>query len=64
MMLESQTAAEKLGVRFLLDVDRRIDGGGEVGAHKTSMLQDLERGRPTEINALLGAAVELAGLAD
>jgi 2-dehydropantoate 2-reductase len=63
MMLESQTAAEKLGVRFLLDVDRRIDGGGEVGAHKTSMLQDLERGRPMEIDALLGAAVELANLA-
>ncbi|HUN59949.1 MAG TPA: 2-dehydropantoate 2-reductase [Candidatus Binataceae bacterium] len=62
MMLEAQAAAEKLGVRFLIDVDRRIDGGGEVGAHKTSMLQDLERGRPMEIDALLGAAVELARL--
>jgi 2-dehydropantoate 2-reductase len=62
MMLEAQAAAEKLGVRFLLDVERRIDGGGEVGAHKTSMLQDLERGRPMEIDALLGAAVELARL--
>jgi 2-dehydropantoate 2-reductase len=62
MMLEAQAAAEKLGVRFLIDVERRIDGGGEVGAHKTSMLQDLERGRPMEIDALLGAAVELAQL--
>jgi 2-dehydropantoate 2-reductase len=62
MMLEAQVAAEKLGVRFLIDVERRIDGGGEVGAHKTSMLQDLERGRPMEIDALLGATVELARL--
>jgi len=62
MMLEAQAAAEQLGVRFLLDVERRIDGGGEVGTHKTSMLQDLERGRPMEIDALLGAAVELADL--
>ena len=62
MMLEAQAAAEGLGVRFLIDVERRIDGGGEVGAHKTSMLQDLERGRPMEIDALLGATVELAGL--
>ena len=62
MMLEAQAAAEKHGVRFLIDVERRIDGGGEVGAHKTSMLQDLERGRPMEIDALLGATVELAQL--
>jgi 2-dehydropantoate 2-reductase len=62
MMLEAQAAAERLGVRFLIDVERRIDGGGEVGSHKTSMLQDLERGRPMEIDALLGATVELAGL--
>ena len=43
-------------------MDKRIDGAGEVGAHKTSMLQDLERGRPMEIDALLGAVVELADL--
>lgn len=41
-------------------LDKRIDGAGEVGAHKTSMLQDLERGRPMEVDALLGAVVELA----
>ena len=51
--------AEALGVQFAIDVDKRIDGAAEVGAHKTSMLQDLERGRPMEIDALLGAVVEL-----
>jgi 2-dehydropantoate 2-reductase len=59
MMLEAQGVAEALGVRFGVDVDKRIAGGAEVGAHKTSMLQDLERGRPMEIDALLGAVVEL-----
>jgi 2-dehydropantoate 2-reductase len=60
MMLEGQAVAEKLGVKFAIDVDRRIAGGAEVGVHKTSMLQDLERGRPMEIDALLGSVVELA----
>jgi 2-dehydropantoate 2-reductase len=60
MMLEGQRVAEALGVRFAIDVDKRIAGAAEVGAHKTSMLQDLERGRPMEIEALLGAVVELA----
>ena len=62
MMLEAQAVAEALGVRFVIDVDKRIDGAAEVGAHKTSMLQDLERGRPMEIDALLGAVVELGAL--
>ncbi len=62
MMLEAKAVGEALGVRFGIDVDRRIDGAGEVGAHKTSMLQDLERGRPLEIDALLGAVVELGEL--
>ena len=62
MMVEAQAVAEALGVRFAIDVDKRIDGAGEVGAHKTSMLQDLERGRPMEIDAMLGAVVELADL--
>jgi 2-dehydropantoate 2-reductase len=64
MMLEAQTVAESLGVRFPIDVDKRIDGALEVGAHKTSMLQDFERGRPMEIEALLGAVVELGALVD
>ena len=62
MMLEAQTIAEKLGVRFPIDVDRRIEGGRQVGAHKTSMLQDLERGRPMEIDALVTAVHEMGEL--
>jgi 2-dehydropantoate 2-reductase len=59
MMLEGQAVAEALGVKFAISVDKRIDGAADVGVHKTSMLQDLERGRPMEIDALLGAVVEL-----
>ncbi len=62
MMIEAKTVGEALGVRFAIDVEKRLDGAGEVGAHKTSMLQDLERGRPMEIDALLGAVVELGEL--
>ena len=59
MMVEAQEIAEKLGVKFPIDVDRRIDGGAAVGAHRTSMLQDLEQGRPMEIDALVGSVQEL-----
>jgi 2-dehydropantoate 2-reductase len=62
MMLEAQTIAEALGVRFPIDVDRRIEGGADVGAHRTSMLQDLDAGRPMEIDALVGAVQELGRL--
>jgi 2-dehydropantoate 2-reductase len=62
MMLEAKVVAEALGVRFGIDVDKRIAGAAEVGVHKTSMLQDLERGRPMEIDALLGSVVELGGV--
>ena len=62
MMLEAQAIGEALGVRFAIDVDKRIAGAAEVGAHRTSMLQDLERGRPMEIEALLGVIVEFADL--
>ena len=62
MMLEAKTVAEALGVRFAIDIEKRIDGAAEVGEHKTSMLQDLERGRPMEIDALLGAVVEMGRL--
>lgn len=61
MMLEGQAVAERLGIRFAIDVDKRIEGAAEVGQHKTSMLQDLELGRPLEVEALLGAVVEMAG---
>lgn len=59
MMLEAQEIAEKLGVTFPIDVERRIDGGAAVGAHRTSMLQDLDAGRPMEIDALVGSVQEL-----
>jgi len=62
MMREAQGVAEALGIQFPLRLEERIDLTGELGAHKTSMLQDLERGRPMEIEALLGAVVELASL--
>ncbi|CDX45845.1 putative 2-dehydropantoate 2-reductase [Mesorhizobium plurifarium] len=62
MMLEAQAIGERLGVRFLIPVDRRIKGAGDVGEHKTSMLQDLERGRPMEIDALVTAVQELGRL--
>ncbi len=62
MMIEAQTVGEKIGVKFLVDVDKRINGATEVGAHKTSMLQDYERGRPMEIDALIGAVAEMGQL--
>jgi 2-dehydropantoate 2-reductase len=62
MMVEAQEIAQKLGVKFPIDVDRRIDGGAAVGAHRTSMLQDLDAGRPMEIDALVTAVQELGQL--
>jgi len=62
MMLEAQAVGEKLGVTFPLDVDARIKGAQDVGVHKPSTLVDLERGRPMEIDALLGAVVEMGRL--
>ncbi len=62
MMLEGQAIGEALGVKFAIDVDKRIAGAAAVGAHKTSMLQDLERGRAMEIDALVTAVQELGRL--
>ncbi len=62
MMLEAQAIGEKLGVKFAVDVERRLDGGAAVGAHKTSMLQDLELGRPMEIDALVTAVRDIGRL--
>ena len=59
MMVEAQQIAEALGVKFPIDVDRRIAGGAAVGAHRTSMLQDLDQGRPMEIDALVTSVQEL-----
>jgi 2-dehydropantoate 2-reductase len=64
MMEEARVVAEKLGVRVRISVERRIAGAAAVGAHKTSMLQDVEAGRALELDALTGAVVELARLTD
>jgi 2-dehydropantoate 2-reductase len=59
MMREAQTVAEALGVRFKISLEQRIAGAEAVGAHKTSMLQDVEQGRALELEALVGSVVEL-----
>ncbi|MCF8485028.1 MAG: 2-dehydropantoate 2-reductase [Rhodobacteraceae bacterium] len=64
MMLEAQAIAEALGVTFPIDVERRIDGGAAVGAHRTSMLQDLDANRPMEIDALVKSVQELGRITD
>jgi 2-dehydropantoate 2-reductase len=63
MMREAEAIGAALGVRFPVDVERRIAGAGKVGAHKTSMLQDLENRRPLEIDALVTAVQELGRIA-
>jgi 2-dehydropantoate 2-reductase len=64
MMLEAQEIATKQGAHFRVDVERRINGAGAVGAHKTSMLQDLERGRPMEIEPLVTVVQEMGRMMD
>ena len=64
MMTEARVVAEKLGVTFKLTLEQRIAGAESVGAHKTSMLQDVERGRALELQALVGSVVELARITD
>jgi 2-dehydropantoate 2-reductase len=59
MMTEARTVAEALGVRFKISLAQRIAGAEAVGAHKTSMLQDVEAGRALELEALVGSVVEL-----
>ncbi len=62
MMAEAQTVGEKIGVQFKVSIDKRIDGAKAVGAHKTSMLQDVEQGKALELAALVGSVVELGRL--
>ena len=64
MMTEAQTVAHKLGITFRVPLEKRISGAERVGHHKTSMLQDVEAGRALEVDALLGAVVELARLTE
>ena len=60
MMEEARAVGEALGATFSVDVDERMDMAARVGAHRTSMLQDVDAGRPTELDALLGVVIELA----
>jgi 2-dehydropantoate 2-reductase len=62
MMQEAKTIAESFGVRFRVDIERRIAGAARVGPHKVSMLQDLERGRAMEIDPLVGVIQEMGRL--
>jgi 2-dehydropantoate 2-reductase len=64
MMLEAKAIGDKLGVHFRVDVERRIDGAGGVAGHKTSMLQDLERQRPMEIDPLVTVVQEMGRLTE
>jgi 2-dehydropantoate 2-reductase len=59
MMTEAQAVGEALGVEFKVSLDKRIAGAEAVGAHKTSMLQDIEHGRAIELQALVGSVLEL-----
>lgn len=61
-MAEAQSIAAQLGIEFGITIEQRIAGATDVGAHKTSMLQDIEAGRTTEIDALVGAVAELGRL--
>lgn len=64
MMEEARAVAEKLGISFAVDADERMDMAAKVGAHRTSMLQDVEAGRPTELDALLGVVIELGRIVE
>jgi 2-dehydropantoate 2-reductase len=62
LMAEGEAVGTAFGVRFPVDIETRIDWAADVGEHKTSMLQDLELGRPMEIDALVTAVVEMGDL--
>jgi 2-dehydropantoate 2-reductase len=64
MMTEAQRIAEKLGASFRVTIERRIKGAESVGKHKTSMLQDVEAGKPLEIDGMLGVVIELGEMTD
>jgi 2-dehydropantoate 2-reductase len=59
IMAEVEAVAAKMGIEMPISIDQRIAGAAKVGEHKTSMLQDLEAGRPMELEAVVGAVVEL-----
>jgi 2-dehydropantoate 2-reductase len=59
LMVESEAVAARLGIELPISIDQRMAGAEKVGAHKTSMLQDFEAGRPMELEAVVGAVLEL-----
>jgi 2-dehydropantoate 2-reductase len=59
LMAETEAVAGRLGIELPISIDQRMAGAEKVGAHKTSMLQDFEAGRPMELEAIVGAVVEL-----
>jgi len=59
IMLEAEAVARGLGVDIGISIEQRLDGAEKVGQHKTSMLQDIESGRPPELEAIVGSVVEL-----
>jgi 2-dehydropantoate 2-reductase len=59
IMAETECVARKLGIDIPVTIEQRIAGAEKVGEHKTSMLQDLEAGRPLELEAIAGAALEV-----
>jgi 2-dehydropantoate 2-reductase len=59
IMREAESVAQKLGIEMGVSIEQRLDGAEKVGHHKTSMLQDIESGRPLELEAIVGAVVEL-----
>jgi 2-dehydropantoate 2-reductase len=61
-MTEAVAIATKLGVSFMMDIEKRMDAAVDVGAHRTSMLQDFEQGRPLELDALVASVPEMGRL--
>jgi 2-dehydropantoate 2-reductase len=59
IMAETECVARRIGIEMPITIEQRIAGAEKVGEHKTSMLQDLESGRPLELDAIVGATLEL-----
>ncbi len=64
MMEEGERIARRIGVHFRVDIEKRINGAARVGAHRTSMLQDVDKNRPIELDALLTSVQELGRLTE
>jgi 2-dehydropantoate 2-reductase len=62
LMLETEAVANAVGIQMRVPLERRLAGAERVGEHKTSMLQDIEAGRETEVEAIIGSVLEIARL--